>query len=229
MPGCGHDYVTRRLAAAPPSEVLTLLNGVEHVAALQAALPGTRVVGGTIAGETLRTSEPGPGPVVVRHRGHLLRIVVPADAADLVTVRSLQEAAATVALDVDVQGTQAEVTWRKLRFLAPHALLTSRAEAGLGDALVRDPGTTDALLAEVAAVASAEGVPTTGAEPARDHGRVSADDAVLAPGGRRRRGCRGARRHRRCGAAQGQVHGLALPPLARVIDEVAAIAARRVR
>ncbi|WP_245993365.1 ketopantoate reductase family protein [Xylanimonas allomyrinae] len=153
----GLEAAAALLAAAAPAEVLSLLNGVEHLDALRAALPGTRVVAGTIAGETLRTSAGRDGPLTVRHRGRLLRVVAPADAAGLASVRALRDTAA----DVVVDGTQAQVLWLKLRFLAPMALLTSRWDAGLGEALDRDPAGAQALLAEVAAVASAEGVPTT--------------------------------------------------------------------
>lgn len=221
----GVEAAARQLATAEPVEVLSLLNGVEHLNVLAAAAPGARVVGGTIAGETLRTSAPGEGPVTVRHRGQLLRITAPADAADLATVRALQDTEA----DVVVGGTQAEVLWLKLRFLAPMALLTSRAEAALGDALVRDPGTTDALLAEIATVATAEGVPTTGAElrgildglPPTMRSSLQADVAAGSPGELDAIGGAVLRR--------GLAHGVEAPVLARTIQEIAQIAARHAR
>jgi 2-dehydropantoate 2-reductase len=145
------------LAGTAPVEVLSLLNGLDHVDVLRSALPGVRVVGATIAGETLRTGAGGFGPALVRHRGTLLRAVVPDDAAELGLVAALRD----TPIEVVTGGTDTEVLWKKLRFLAPLALLTSAWATGIGDALTRDPRLTSGLLAEIAATATAEGVPTT--------------------------------------------------------------------
>lgn len=162
----------RLLAGTAPTEVLSLLNGLDHVDALRSALPGVRVVGSTIAGETLRTGAGGFGPALVRHRGTLLRAVVPDDAAGLGVVAALRD----TPIEVLTGGTEAEVLWKKLRFLAPLALLTSTWATGIGDALTRDPGLTSALLAEIAAAATAEGVPTTGEDL---HGILSGFPALM--------------------------------------------------
>ncbi len=156
----GVDDAARLLAGTAPIEVLSLLNGLDHVDVLSAALPGGRVVGATIAGETLRTRAGGFGPALVRHRGTLLRVVVPDDAAQFGLVDALRD----TPIDVLTGGTEAEVLWKKLRFLAPLALLTSAWATGIGDALTSDPELTAGLLAEIAAAATAEGVPTTGAD-----------------------------------------------------------------
>jgi 2-dehydropantoate 2-reductase len=148
----------RLLGGTAPTEVVSLLNGLDHVDVLRSALPGVRVVGATIAGETLRTGAGGFGPALVRHRGALLRAVVPDDAAALGVVAALRD----TPIEVLTGGTEAEVLWKKLRFLAPLALLTSTWATGIGDALTRDPALTSGLLAEIAATATAEGVPTTG-------------------------------------------------------------------
>ncbi|GAB4086736.1 2-dehydropantoate 2-reductase [Myceligenerans cantabricum] len=148
------------LAGTAPVEVISLLNGLDHVDVLRSALPGTRVVGATIAGETLRTGAGEAGPPRIRHRGELLRVVVPDDAAGLGVVTALRD----TPIDVVDGGTGAEVLWKKLRFLAPHALLTSAWATGIGDALAHDPRLTSGLLAEIAAVATAEGVPASGEE-----------------------------------------------------------------
>lgn len=160
------------LAHSAPVEVLSLLNGLEHLDVLRAALPGVRVIGGTIAGETLRTGAGGPGGPLVRHRGGLLRAVVPDDAAELGVVAALRD----TPIDVVTGGTDAEVLWKKLRFLAPHALLTSAWATGIGEALTRDPELTSGLLREIAAVATAEGVPATGEEL---HGILAAFPASM--------------------------------------------------
>lgn len=148
------------LDGTEPTEVLSLLNGLDHLDVLRSALPGVRVVGATIAGETLRTGAGGFGPALVRHRGTLLRAVVPDDATGLGVVEALRD----TPIEVVTGGTDTEVLWKKLRFLAPLALLTSAWATGIGDAMTRDPALTSGLLAEIAATASAEGVPTTGEE-----------------------------------------------------------------
>jgi 2-dehydropantoate 2-reductase len=83
---------------------------------------------------------------------------VPDAAAELGLVAALRD----TPIEVVAGGTEAEVLWKKLRFLAPLALLTSAWSTGIGDALTRDPALTSGLLAEIAATATAEGVPTTG-------------------------------------------------------------------
>ncbi|WP_277211630.1 ketopantoate reductase family protein [Isoptericola croceus] len=153
------------IAAASPPEVVSLLNGVEHMTTLRAAFRGREggpaagpvVVGASYAGETLRTGSSPDTAMTVRHRGELLRITVPAAAADLEVVQALHD----TDIEVVIAGSEAEVLWSKLRFLAPLALLTSVHRTGVGEALDADPVLTDGVLGEVAAVASAEGVPTT--------------------------------------------------------------------
>lgn len=211
----------RLLGPAAPAEVLSLLNGLDHVDTLRTALPGVEVVGATIAGETLRTGADGPGPALVRHRGTLLRTVVPDDAAELGVVTALRD----TPIEVLTGGTEAEVLWKKLRFLAPLALLTSTWATGIGEALTRDPALTAGLLDEIAATATAEGVPTTGDDlrgilggfpPAMrsslqadiEAGREGELDAI--GGAVRRRAAR---------------HGIATPVLDDVVGRIAARAA----
>lgn len=160
------------LAGTGPVEVISLLNGLDHLGVLRAALPCVRVVGATIAGETLRTGAGEPGPLRVRHRGGLLRVVVPDDDAGLSVVTALRD----TPIEILTGGTDAEVLWKKLRFLAPLALLTSAWATGIGDALTRDPRLTSGLLAEIAAIATAEGLPTTGEEL---HGILSSFPAPM--------------------------------------------------
>ena len=62
------------------------------------------------------------------------------------------------------RGDEAEVLWRKFRFLVPLALLTSLHRATLGDALARDPVVTGQVIAEVAATATLAGLPATPTE-----------------------------------------------------------------
>jgi 2-dehydropantoate 2-reductase len=147
-----HD-VAPSLAAARPPVVLSLLNGVDHVTQLRRQAPGLPVVGAAIAVEAARRS-----PTVIEHRSPFARVTVPDDVADAAVVGSLAHAG----VEVSAGGSEAEVLWRKLRFLTPLALLTTRTQTGIADALAADPELTASLLDEVAAVATAEGVPTTG-------------------------------------------------------------------
>ncbi|MFI8522799.1 ketopantoate reductase family protein [Promicromonospora sukumoe] len=148
------------LRDADPAEVLAFLNGVEHMVPLRAAAPGATVLGATIAGQTRRTPVGGPGPATVTHSFDLLSIVVPDAAADLGLTAALRDTGAAL----QTGGTEAEVLWKKLRFLAALSLLTSTWKTGIADALERDPALTAGLLDEIAAVATAEGVPSTGAD-----------------------------------------------------------------
>ena len=143
--------VTGPLAEARPTEVLSLLNGIEHLAILQGAAPAAVVAGGSVAVESTRLS-----PTVIEHRSPFLRLTVPAHAADT----GITAAWRLAGLDVTVGGTDQEVLWAKLRFLAPMALLTSYWRLPIGAALERDTALTTALLLEVARIASLDGVPT---------------------------------------------------------------------
>lgn len=209
------------LAGTAPTEVISLLNGLDHLDALRAALPGARVVGATIAGETLRTGAGGFGPALVRHRGTLLRAVVPDDAAELGVVTALRD----TPIEVVTGGTETEVLWKKLRFLAPLALLTSAWGTGIGDALTRDPELASGLLDEIAATATAEGVPTTGADlrgildgfPAPMRSSLQAD---IEAGHEGELDAIGGAVRRRAAA-----HGIATPVLDDVIGRIAARAA----
>lgn len=147
-----HD-VAPELAAARPPVVLSLLNGVDHVTQLRREAPGLPVVGAAIAVEAARHS-----PTVIEHRSPFARVTVPDDVADAPLVGAIARAG----IEVGAGGSEAEVLWRKLRFLAPFALLTTRTQTGIADALAADHALAASLLEEVAAVATAEGLPTTG-------------------------------------------------------------------
>jgi 2-dehydropantoate 2-reductase len=144
------------LSRAPASlvtgaAVVPLLNGVDHVPLLRAALPASRVVPMTVAVEATRIA-----PGVVEHRSSFADFAVaagagrgPHDPAEM-----LREAG----LDVD-HGAPDETTllWRKLAFLAPFALITTGQRAPIGAAREARPDVLDALLAEAAAAGAAAG------------------------------------------------------------------------
>ncbi|WP_130176809.1 ketopantoate reductase family protein [Cryobacterium sp. SO1] len=154
--------LTGTLAEARPAEVVSLLNGIEHLALLQDSAPGALVAGASVAVESTRL-----GPTEIENRSPFLRLTVPGHAANAGITAAWQLAG----LDVTVGGTDREVLWSKLRFLAPMALLTSYWRLPIGAALLRDTALTTALLVEVARIASLDGVPT---DPEQLAGALSA-------------------------------------------------------
>lgn len=157
--------VAGTLATARPVEVVSLLNGIEHLALLRGYAPDSSVVGASVAVESTRLA-----PTVIDHRSPFLRLTIPARAAESRVASAWQQAG----LDVTAGGTDEEVLWTKMRFLAPMALLTSYWRLPIGAALVRDPALTEALLTEVAHIATLDGVPT-------DAGRLATSLAALPP------------------------------------------------
>jgi len=153
------------LANARPTEVVSLLNGIEHLAVLRDHAPEALVAGASVAVESTRLS-----PTVIDHRSPFLRLTVPGHAADSGITAAWRKAG----LDVTVGGTDQDVLWAKFRFLAPMALLTSYWRLPIGAALERDTALTTSLLADVARVASLDGVPT-------DAGQLASALAALPP------------------------------------------------
>lgn len=146
----GLDDVLPGIAAARPAEVVSFLNGVEHMAPLREALPGVPVAGASIAVSALRASS-----TVIDHRSPFVRIEAPETAAGFAAVRALTDAGPSVR----VGGTEAEVLWAKFRLLAALALLTSYWRQPAGAALSEDPELTEAVVSEIVACSAAEGVP----------------------------------------------------------------------
>ena len=126
--------------------LLPLLNGFEHMALLRDRHPAARAVAGAIRVVASRTA-----PGEIRHEGTLAAVQTTPEAGDLAA--ALQDAG----LDVTVRPDEAGLLWDKLCFLGPVALLTTHHAAALS--AVRDERGDDlrAVMAEVAAVARAEG------------------------------------------------------------------------
>lgn len=148
----GLDDVLPGIVAARPSEVISFLNGVEHMGPLRAALADVPVAGASITVSALRAS-----PTVIDHRSPFVRIEVPEAAAGFASVRALTDAGPSVR----VGGSEAEVLWAKFRLLASLALLTSYWRQPAGEALSEDPELTEAVVAEIVACSTAEGVPAS--------------------------------------------------------------------
>ncbi|RBY94918.1 ketopantoate reductase family protein [Blastococcus sp. TBT05-19] len=126
--------------------VVPLLNGVEHMAALHTRYPAARVVAGTIR---VFASRPTPG--VIRHDGQLVAVQLAPGAEELAGALS------AAGVDAAVRPDEAGLLWDKLCFLAPMALLTTRAGAPLGTVRAEHGAELTAVITEVAAVAAAEG------------------------------------------------------------------------
>jgi 2-dehydropantoate 2-reductase len=149
--------VSAAITAARPVEVISLLNGIEHLDTIRQLAPDALVAGGSVAVEAARL-----GPAVIEHRSPFLRLAVPEHAAESTIVAGWR----TAGLDVTVRGTDVDVLWAKFRFLAPLALITSYWRLPIGEALDQDPALTADLIGEVADIASRAGLPTSSAQVA---------------------------------------------------------------
>lgn len=135
--------------------VVPLLNGVDHVPLLRALYPRAEVVPMTVAVEATRVA-----PGVVEHLSPFADYAITAGHRDADPGELLREAG----LDVDSSAPdEATLLWRKLCFLGPFALLTTRAMQPIGPAREAGPDLLDALAGEAAAAASAAGAGVDGA------------------------------------------------------------------
>jgi 2-dehydropantoate 2-reductase len=134
--------------------VVPLLNGVEHMALLRERYPAAQVVAGAIRVESARVA-----PGQIEHTTPFSWIEVASDTAPRDRVDELAEQLRGAGLDVTVRDDETGLLWDKLAFLAPFALLTTHAGAAAG--VVRDQrrGDLEAVIKEVAAVATAAGDP----------------------------------------------------------------------
>lgn len=132
--------------------LVPLLNGVEHLTALRRRYPDATVTGAVIRVESTRT-----GPGEIRHDSPFASVELAVPPSGETAVRRLAAHLERAGLDVSVRDDETGVLWDKLCFLAPMALLTTHAQAPIG--VVREQRREDmnALVAEVAAVARAEG------------------------------------------------------------------------
>lgn len=195
--------------------VVPLLNGVEHVDLLRRRYPQAGVVPATIRVESTRT-----GPGVIRHGSPFVTVDLVAPAGLEPRVQRLADALQGAGVTTRVGDDEQAALWGKLNFLAPLALLTTAARATAGE--VREARREDlrAIVAEVAAVARAEGA------PADEDQVVAFFDGV--PAGMRSSMQRDADAGRpvELDAIGGAVvraatrHGIAVPVTARYVDEL---------
>lgn len=149
--------------------LVPFLNGVEHVAALRRRYPAARVAAATIRVESTRT-----GPGEIRNDSPFASVELAAVPPGEEAVRRLALHLERAGLAVGVRSDETGVLWGKLCFLAPLAVLTTHAKASAGAVREQHRAELQAVIAEVAAVARAEGAPA-------DAGRVLAQfDAIPA-------------------------------------------------
>ncbi len=199
--------------------VLPMLNGVDHMAALRAAYPPAQVVAGAIRVESTRTAV---GQIA--HTSPFSWIDVASDTAPRDRVDALADQLRDAGLEVTVRADEAGLLWDKLAFLAPFALVTTHAGEPVG--VVREDRRADleAVVGEVAAVATAAGDPVDAATILGMFDRIPPEmkssmqrDAE-------------ARRPIELDAIGGAVlraarrYGIATPVTARLVDELAATA-----
>ncbi|MCZ4494740.1 MAG: 2-dehydropantoate 2-reductase [Conexibacter sp.] len=125
-----------------PGVVVSLLNGVDHLAPLRERF-GDRVVAATVRVQAHRES-----PTHVVHRAPFLTVAIADPGAP-----ALADALSAAGIEVLAGGAETQVLWAKLSRLAALALATAAADAPLGD--VRPAA--EAAAREVVAVANAEG------------------------------------------------------------------------
>lgn len=148
--------------------VVPLLNGVDHVPLLRAVFPRAEVVPMTVAVEATRVA-----PGVVEHLSPFADYAVTAGHAG--GPGALLRGAG---LDVDTSAPdEATLLWRKLCFLGPFALLTTRMTEPIGPAREARPDLLAALVDEAVAAATACGA--TGLDGAAVRARLGGMPATM--------------------------------------------------
>jgi 2-dehydropantoate 2-reductase len=132
--------------------VVPFLNGIEHVDLLRTIYPPSSVVAATIRVETARV-EPG----LIHQTSPFASAEIAYSDANRDRVERAAAQLAAVGLDVRVRDDERSMLWDKLSFLVPLALLTTHERANAGVIRTRRREDTLAVIAEVAAVATAEG------------------------------------------------------------------------
>ena len=197
--------------------VVPLLNGVEHVALLRQRYPEAAVVAATIRVESTRVA-----PAQIRHDSPFASMELAAGREVRDRVEQLAAALQQAGLDVRVGEDEGAILWGKLNFLAPLALLTTDEGAPAGVVRQRRREDLVAVIAEVAAVARAEGA------PANEHGTLEFFDQVPASMQSSMQRDAAAGRPTELEAIGGAVvrsaatHGIPVPVTARLVEQLRA-------
>jgi 2-dehydropantoate 2-reductase len=155
------------LERVPPSAlgdglVVPFLNGIDHVDLLRSLYPASNVAPATMRVETVRV-EPG----LIRHTSPFAFIDIAANDENRDRVEQLAARMAAAGLTVRVRDDETSMLWDKLALLAPMALLTTHERANVGTIRTRRRDDALAMIAEVAAVAAADGSPVDSAAVAQ--------------------------------------------------------------
>jgi 2-dehydropantoate 2-reductase len=134
--------------------LVPFLNGIDHVARLRTLYPSSSVVAATIRVEVARI-ETG----TIRHTSPFAAVEIATSPAVAERVEELASHLRATGLDVKLRDEEVPMLWDKLVILGPLALLTTHARANLGEVRTHRRNDALALISEVAAVATAEGVP----------------------------------------------------------------------
>lgn len=137
--------------------VVPLLNGLEHPAELRRALPAVDIRVAAIYVQALRTAAD-----TVEQQSSVARIAL-GPASPFGDTDPLRAALAAVGFCTDV-GAERRVLWEKFTHVCWAATLCSSTGTALGVARAARHDDAAALASELAAVATADGVPTDGAK-----------------------------------------------------------------
>jgi 2-dehydropantoate 2-reductase len=132
--------------------LVPFLNGIDHVDLLRRSYPSATVAAATIRIEAARV-ETG----LIRQSSPFAAVEIAASAASRDCVERLAAQMQATGLDVRVREDETAMLWDKLVVLAPLALLTTHERANVGTVRTRRRDDALAVIAEVAAVARAEG------------------------------------------------------------------------
>jgi 2-dehydropantoate 2-reductase len=132
--------------------VVPFLNGIEHVDLLRSMYPPASVAPATLRVATARV-EAG----LIRQTSPFASVELAASDANRDRVERVAAQLRAVGLDVRVRDDETSMLWDKLSFLVPLALLTTHERDNAGAIRTRRRADTLAVIAEVAAVAAAEG------------------------------------------------------------------------
>jgi 2-dehydropantoate 2-reductase len=149
------ETALERIPAAAIGDALLVpfLNGIDHVARIRTLYPSSKVVAATIRVEVARI-EAG----AIRHSSPFAAVEIATTPVVADRVEKLAAHLRATGLDVKVRDEEVQMLWDKLVLLGPLALLTTHARANLGEVRTHRRDDALALIAEVAAVAKAEGV-----------------------------------------------------------------------
>ena len=156
-------------AIGPGSLIIPMLNGMAHMAALDARFGKEHVLGGVCFISAIRDADG-----TIRHLNDLAEILfgdryVPTSPQLEAVEAALADANFKATLRPDIQ----QRMWDKWAFLATAAGITSLMRASIGDVAAVDPTISLRLFAECTAISSAEGYPPADHVREREAGRLS--------------------------------------------------------